>query len=481
MRKLTGERELEELSRDAGIIQLRPLAAYVAESEDDVVSAVEEAVRSGIPLTPRGAGTAIPSQSIGQGVILLQDRRRAVLTPEGTVKCEPALVKADLNRQLEPCGRWMPVDTSSYQSATVGGMVSNNSAGIRTPRYGSTIEHVEGLRVVLIGEGARPLTPLPIEEALSGDQKTKRVASLILENQKAILEEQPRVSKNSSGYRLEKVIHGAIFDLPKLFVGSEGTLGVVTEIIFSTSVRPRYRLLFVVEATLDELDRVVSAFREHSPSAVELLDKTVFRRMGKEERIAKYSRTEGDYLVFCEFEGNEEDLRVRMEKLAGSKVGGYDPMVLTSSADVAEAWEVRNETLKLGLEVRDGSRVLVPGVEDLVVPPERLGDLVRLLRGQFERRGLTYISYGHAGDANLHARPLLDPNSPAGRRTLDELMEECFEAVWKMGGSMTGEHGDGMLRAPYVKRQYPRTYEIMKEVRRVYDPKGILNPGVKIV
>ncbi|MDV3293532.1 MAG: hypothetical protein LYZ70_04615, partial [Nitrososphaerales archaeon] len=148
--------------------------------------------------------------------------------------------------------------------------------------------------------------------------------------------------------------------------------------------------------------------------------------------------------------------------------------------DIARAWELRNETLTVAAEIRRGSRLPVPGVEDLVVPPEKLGELVKLLLGAFGRRGLEYISYGHAGDANLHMRPLLDPNSPADRRVLEGLMSECFEAVWKMGGSITGEHGDGMLRAPFVERQYRRTYALMKEVKRLYDPRGMMNPGVKI-
>ena len=115
-----------------------------------------------------------------------------------------------------------------------------------------------------------------------------------------------------------------------------------------------------------------------------------------------------------------------------------------------------------------------------MVPPERLGDLVRLLLDQFGSRGLDYVYYGHAGDPNLHARPFLDPSDRKDMGTLRELMEGCFEAVWKMGGSMTGEHGDGMLRAEYVEKQYPRTYWIMRELKELFDPKGVLNPGVKV-
>jgi FAD/FMN-containing dehydrogenase len=170
-----------------------------------------------------------------------------------------------------------------------------------------------------------------------------------------------------------------------------------------------------------------------------------------------------------------------LEKASESAIVGHDPIAVTDPGRVAAAWEVRNETLTLAMEVRRGSSVFVPGVEDLVVPPDRLGALVELLTDQFAGRGLPYVSYGHAGDANLHARPLLDPAREADRRALNEMMEECFESVWKMGGSITGEHGDGMLRAEFVRRQYPRTFHIMKEIRELYDPKGLLGPGVKIV
>jgi FAD/FMN-containing dehydrogenase len=480
MKVLSKDSELDQLSKDSGIMTIRPRVGYVAATEEEVASVLEEAAATGEPVTPRGAGTAIPSQSIGWGAVLLQERERAELLPGGNVRCEPALVKGELNRILDRSGRWMPVDPSSYLSATVGGMAANNSSGVRTPRYGSTMRYVESLRAVVPGQGARNFEAVTLEDALSGDPLARKIAQLLLDNMKTILDEQPKVTKNSSGYRLEKVIHDGLLDAPKLLVGSEGTLGVFTEVTFSTLGRQRPRALLIVEADLAGLDSAVAAFGAHSPTAVELVDKSVFRRMGREERIAKYSRADSEYLIFCELEGTEESLREKLEEVAASAVAGLEPLVLSAASDVKAAWEVRNETLTLALEVREGGKVLVPGVEDLVVPPDRLGDLVRLLKDQFEGRGLGYISYGHARDANLHARPLLDPASPSGRRTLEEMMEESFEAVWRMGGSMTGEHGDGMLRAPYVERQYPRSYPVMKQVKEAFDPKGLLNPGVKV-
>ncbi len=479
MRVLKDDARLKELSRDAGLIAIRPAVAYVALEEGDVAQGVREAIAGGLSVTPRGGGTSIPSQSVGRGAIILQDRTGVEMQADGSVVCHPAVVKADLNKALGP-ERWMPIDPSSYASCTVGGMVANNSSGVRTPKYGSTIDYVRGLRVVIPGEDVRSVTPLTVEEALAGESRIRKAASLVVENQKTIREERPKVTKNSSGYRLERALHDGMFDLPRLLVGSEGTLAVFTEITFITKARPTWKTLYIAEASLEELDGVASAFRTLNPTALEIVDKSVFRMMNRWDRISKYSRSESQYMVFCEFEGESGDATEEAEEVANSDAGGFDPLVMQSPAEISQAWDARNETLTLAQDIKKGSKVLLPGVEDLVVPPHKLGDLVRLLADQFERRGLDFISYGHAGDANLHARPFLDPSERKDMDTLHSLMDECFEAVWKMGGSMTGEHGDGMLRADYVERQYPKTYWIMQELKGLFDPKGILNPGVKI-
>lgn len=480
MKILTRDAELNELSRDSGIIELRPSAAYVASSEADVLEAMEVAKRKGMALTPRGSGTGIPSQAVGRGIVLLQDGRKARLSGAGSVVCEPGLVKSELNGILDAEARWIPVDPSSYATCSVGGMVSNNSSGSRTYKYGSTIEYVEELRVVLPEEGLVVAKPMGIEQALSAGGSIGRIARLLADNRDSIERDTPKVTKNSSGYRLEAVIHDGVFDLTRLFVGSEGTLGVVTGIRFRTMQKPRAKALLIFETGLGELDRLVAALRTHEPSAIELIDKSVFVQTGRGDRIRTISRTEEPFMVFAEFD-SESDTLEGLESVAGDpSIAGSEPITLVDPGDAARAWEIRNETLTVAADMKKGPRSPVPGVEDLVVPPARLGDLVKLLVGEFERRGLDYVSYGHAGDANLHMRPLLDAKSAADMRVLQEIMADCFEAVWRMGGSITGEHGDGMLRAPFVSRQYPHTYELMREVKLAFDPKGIMNPGVKI-
>jgi FAD/FMN-containing dehydrogenase len=412
---------------------------------------------------------------------LLQDRRVANFLGKESVVCEPALPKGELNRVLDASGRWLPVDPSSYATCSVGGMVANNSSGSRSYKYRSTIDYVEELRVVLPEEGLVEIKPMPINQALAERGIVGRVARLLSDNEDSVLKDVASVTKNSSGYRLERVIHDGLLDLPRLFVGSEGTLGIVTSIKFRTRQKPRMKVLLIFETSLKELDRLVAALRVYGPSAIELLDKAIFEQTGRGDRIRTISRTREPYVVFSEFDSDSETLD-SLERVAADPVlAGYEPITLLDPGDVARAWEVRNETLTIAADMKKGSRAPVPGVEDLVVPPMRLGDLIKLQVEAFERRGLDYISYGHAGDANLHMRPLLDSHSASDMRILQEIMAESFEAVWKMGGSITGEHGDGMLRAPFVKRQYPHSYEVMREVKSTFDPKGILNPGVKIV
>ena len=318
---------------------------------------------------------------------------------------------------------------------------------------------------------------LKLEEAASLGAPFSISVEIVADARKEILEETPRVTKNSCGYRLERVIEGDYANLAALLVGSEGTLGVFTEVAFRILAGPPDRKLLIVECTFDELDQTVTKLKSLEPSAIELLDKSVFERTGRSKMLTKYARTDRPYLVFCEVESAIEE---QGQESSLDSVVDLDPLFIQGGAELSEAWGVRNETLVLAGEIRKGTKTLLPGVEDLVVPPDRLGDLVSFMMGQFEGRGLEYISYGHAGDANLHMRPLLDRDSPHDRRILEGLMEESFEKVWRLGGSITGEHGDGMIRAPYVERQYPRTYQVMQDVKAAFDPKGLLNPGVKV-
>jgi len=483
LKTLVAEGELAEYSRDGGFTEIRPAKVLVAETEEDVLRAIKDAGGSRLSVTPRASGTSIPGQAVGSGVVLLQSGRDIGIGPGASVTCDPGVLKVDLNERLAREGSWIPVDPASYKSCSIGGMVANNSAGARTFKYHSTADFVQEIRAVLPEEGLRVIGAMKLEDALHSSGSTRKVAELITENLRLIEQEAPKVTKNSTGYRLEKVVHGEVFDLPKLFAGSEGTLGVMVRLKLATLKKPARRVLLVFESSLEELDPIAADLRPKRPSAIELVDKKVFTQTGREAMVERFSRTGQEYLVFCEFDGEREDEvgRIVEELSVDKRLAKYEPLLLTDPSDVAGAWDVRNETLNIAAEIRRGGRMPTAGVEDIVVPPQSLGRMVKEIREAFEDRGLEYIMYGHAGDANLHARPLLDPKSASDMRLLQDIMDECFESTWKMGGSMSGEHGDGRLRAAYVAKQYRRTYSIMKSVKEIYDPKSLLNPGVKIV
>jgi len=478
---LSSEKELLEYSKDAGIYEFRPKAVLIADDKFDLLEVMRRAHHEGVALTPRGSGTSIPTQSVGRGFVVLQSPHEVQVLGE-EFECSPAVVKADLNSLLEAKNLWMPVDPSSYRACSIGGMVSNNSSGPRTMKYGSTIDYVNELTVVLPEEGIRIISPVPLQTALHGEPTIRKVASLVVENWKKIVREKPRTTKNSSGYRLERLIHDDIFDLPKLFVGSEGTLGLISRIRCRTIRRPLFRRMMILSIdTLKELDVAVEELRRLKPSAIEIVDKSIFVRAKKESMLYQLGDSRIGYLVYAEIESDaEKELDEKCEDVASNKrLNQYDPMLLTSPEQMSRAWETRNQTLTIAGEIRSGRRSPVPGVEDLVVPRDKLGAILGFLESTFSGLGLEFISYGHAGDANLHVRPLLDLAEGKDKRLLDDIMTRCFDEVWRMGGSITGEHGDGLLRAAYVKEQYPETYEIMTEIKRIYDPRCLMNPGVK--
>jgi len=482
MRTLTDKKALAEYSRDAGILTIEPRAVLVAEDEGDLLQIIQRARRDVVPITPRGSGTSIPSQSVGSGYLVVQTQKEVQISGREIV-CTPAVIKADLNFTLGQSNLWMPVDPSSYRACSIGGMVSNNSSGARTLKYGSTIDYVKELVVVLPEEGRRAVKALPLDEALHGDGSTRKVANLVADNWRKILREKPKTTKNSSGYRLESLIHDGLFDLPKLFVNSEGTLGLISRITCRARERPPLRSLMVVcIESLKDLKVVVEELRASKPSAIELLDKSVFLKARRGEVLRQFPGSEKGYLVYAELEGNDEsELERVFDQIAeNEKLAEFDPFLLREAGEMSKAWEARDLTLSIAGELRSGNRYPVPGVEDLAVPPEKLRELLAFLETSFADLGLEFISYGHAGDANLHIRPLLDLSDGRDKRLLGEIMRSCFEEVWKMGGSITGEHGDGHLRAEYVKEQYPETYELMVQIKQIYDPMWLMNPGVKL-
>lgn len=500
--RVRGEVLLDALARAvystaADIFRIPPAGVIWPLDERDAAAVLAWAHRraeSGlqrIPIIPRGAGTGVAGQAIGTGLILDLSRHfRGILelTPQaGSIKVQPGVICDDLNRALARFGYAFPPDPSSSAYCTIGGMVSTNAAGAHTIRYGATIDYVQSLEAVL-ADGERvsfeeiPLSsldgPAPQRESRA-HQLARQVARIIVAAQSEIEAFTPKTLKNSSGYRLDRVIQDGKVNLSRLITGSEGTLAVVTSARLRVLPRPLATGTAVAFFhTLEEAGRCVHAIRALGPSALDMMDGRALEvvRQGRPD-LAALIRQPAEALLFVEFqEQSDPAVAERLNQLREACSGAQ--MVLSPLDDEQRQafWTVRKAFLPLLYRSKD-RRQAVAFVEDVTVPPEHVVEYIRAFYAILDRHGVQAALSGHAGDGNFHARPFLDLGEPADRDKMKAIAEEVFELVMRLGGTLSGEHGDGLVRTPFLPRQFGPLYERFVQIKRLFDPHGILNPG----
>ncbi|HEX4812579.1 MAG TPA: FAD-linked oxidase C-terminal domain-containing protein, partial [Nonomuraea sp.] len=443
----------------------------------DVQALVAACGELGVPLLPRGAGTSLAGQTVGAAVVVDFSRHmNRILEIDGPrARVQPGVVQDQLNRAARRHGLMFGPDTSTSDRATIGGMIGNNSAGSHSVRYGSTIDHVEALRVVL----ADATTP-----DLATDARLKAAVGEILRG--LDLTGFPRFWRHSGGYRLDRAAGG---DLTKLIVGSEGTLAVVTEATVRLVERPRARAIAVghftstpaaIAATADALTL--------SAASVELLDKAILDLSRKRVDYARLSAIlAGDpqALLFVEFFGDTPaEVAGRVDELAEAwKAGGhgYHTLRATAEREQTAVLKVRKAGLGLLMASSVGSRRPLAFVEDTAVPPERLLPYVEEFARVLDRHGLKAGFYGHCSVGCLHIRPFVDLRAPGEIGRMRAVAEEIADLAARHGGVNSSEHGDGLARSEFNRRLFgDPVYEAMRQVKRLFDPDGRLNPG-KIV
>jgi len=459
-------------SVDASHYEIEPAAVAFPKNEGDLQEICRYASARYISLTARGAGTGLLGQSLSNGGLVLDFTRhmkRVLETGDDYVIVEPGMVKGVLDRELKKRGKFLPPDPASSNYCTIGGMIADNSSGVHCLGYGNTIDFIEGLDFVYadgnIGRSAEP------------DSRLSKLKNLLGSNAGLIRSSYPQVSKNSCGYRLDATIEGGFFP-HKIFAASEGTLGLVTSARLRIMDLPEYRCLMVVG--FDSLLAAVSAVQvilKFSPVALEMLDSTVLAH--------------GDYhadagcLLFVEFAGpNRIAVEGRMEKCR-SVVAGRAAAVVEYAADdqsLARIWAARKGALNDIMKMTVGSRKPIGLIEDTVVPPEMLEQhTLNLLRAYGDNK-LEYVMYGHVGDGNMHTRPLVDTDSKSESEMVQRLATEIFAQVILSGGTITGEHGDGLARVGYIEAMYGNAVTaLFRQVKDLLDPEHLLNPGKKVL
>ncbi len=476
---------------DAGIYRVPPRAVVLLDSDADVPRLLAFAHHRRIPLTFRSGGTNLTGNAIGEGIVVDCSRLRSVreVDPEGHwVRVEPGIVHADLNAHLARHGVKFAPDPSSGEMCKLGGMLGNNAAGPRSLKYGAVKDNVQALDLWLADGTRLDAKPYRLgspecEHLFASVPAVRELAGLVRTHRDDILSKRPKVSKNSSGYNLfalaEGVTHG-VLDLPRLFVGSEGTLGLITSATLKLVPLPRESatgLFFFDE--LAEVTRAVSALRPLGPSALELIDGHTLDLIGR-SRFGIPERAAAVLIV--EFDQPPAAKRLAQADAVCQGLAQSAPPALAVDPDQqAELWAVR-KAIYPTLYRYDAVRHPVNFVDDVVVPPERLAELIAYLESLFKTEGVTVAIYGHIGDGNAHINPLLNLRDPSDFARMDRLSRTIHAAVIeRFGGSLCGEHGDGRVRAEFLPALYGRElYELFLETKRLFDPENLLNPGVKL-
>ena len=487
-------------STDASVYQIIPIGVVIPRSREDVIQTVKIANEYGISITARGGGTSQAGQAVGEGLQLdcskYLNRIIDLDVERREVSVEPGIVLDELNRSLEGHGLQLPLDLSTSSRATVGGAISNNSSGTRSVVYGKTIDYVLELTVVLADGSVVQMKP---HDAASLDSKCAQadlegqcyrvVRQLAGEHSEEIERRYPKIMRRVGGYNLDDFASASQpFNLARMMVGSEGTLGMVVEAELRLVELPGARVLCVVQ--FDELLDALSAtslILEHDPSAVELLDRFILdTTRGKiaYEPLRDFIQGDPGGVLLVEFHGDStQDLVDRIEHLEsdlrGRGIGSHFHRAIDSRAQ-ARIWQLRKAGLGLSMSQR-GDAKAISFVEDTAVSLENMRDYIERFMALLEKHDTRAGFYAHASVGLLHVRPVINMKSADGVAKFTRIAQEVADLVLEYGGALSAEHGDGLVRAPFQEQMYgPILYRAFCQLKSTFDPKGIFNPG-KIV
>ncbi len=499
--RIKGDVQFDEVSRilfstAACMYEMRPLGVVSPRDKNDVIEVVRYAYENGISITPRGAGSSLAGQAVGSGIILdftkHMNQILEINDAANTVRVQPGAIFGTLLKALKPYQKFFPPDPSSGKFCTLGGMVANNSGGAHSVKYGTTKDYVENLEVVLAdGELIRtrrmPVTNGTVEpiypQKSFADEIYHKLFVLADKNRKIIEEHTPKVSKNASGYNLKEMLHDSNYDLAKLFVGSEGTLGVVTEMTLRMVPLPRERAVLL--AYFDSLDKAGEALVEilkHKPSALEIMDRYFFDFVRENDPAFDAILPKNlEAALLIEFEDDDiekvrEQIEAQEKELLNKSKLAFGAEKAYNSVEQARLWAVRSSAWSLINKVK-GPRKPQNFIDDVAVDPAKIPEYLRGLYKIFDKYGVVAINYGHAGNGNIHVNPLLDLKNPEDLERLRGLAKDVAHLGISLGGTISGEHGDGLVRSPFLKDLWGPVYDLFEEVKATCDPKNILNPG----
>lgn len=489
-------------STDGGLYQITPLGVAFPRDTADVVTLAQYSDESGIPLIPRGAGTGLTGAAIGAGIVVDFSRHMndVLAVDEKTVRVQPGVVRDRLNAVLARYGRYFPPDPSNSAITTIGGMLAVDAAGSRSIRVGSTRDHVQSLETVVAGGRLfdcrveslealrkRPLTgDGPVGTGTDRDlQRTvvSKLAKILADNAELITKRQPALVRNCSGYFLRGVLNGDRLNLPRLLVGSEGTLGMFVEATLHTSPLPEHRgVVLLLFGEMEGATRAIPAIVAQQPSACDLLDRRLLSLARESDpRFAELISPAAEAGLIVEqtgFGGRQTRDRLRMviDAVHAVNIRAVVAREAYTPEDVEFLWALPSKVVRLLTRLKGSTRPQ-PFVEDIAVPPESLHEFLVAAQRVFQKHQVTASLYSHAAAGQVHLRPFLPSPTPRDGSRLESIARDLYQAVFAVGGTISGEHGDGLSRTAFIRSQYGPLYTVFREIKTLFDPHNLMNPG----
>jgi len=452
--KILSSNEFREFySVDASSYKIMPKIVVVPKNEKDVINTIKIAKKLKTSVTVRGAGTGLVGSALNDGIILDMKNFDSIKIHKNHVTVGSGTVKGNLDRRLEEQEKFFPPNPSIGSFCSVGGMLGNNSSGSRSLKYGSVIDNIKEVTFI-DGNGQKVTLP-----------KNEKIANKIVEFANKIDNEKfPVVSKNSSGYRIDRVKENK--DSHKVIVGSEGTLGIIISAKLRIIDKPTRRILFVIEyKSMKDAAKNCIVIRNSNPSAIEFVDKTTLNEIKFD--FNKKSKC----LLFVEYDEDIDTVERKLKSIVTGKIAKK----LKTEQEILRWWRYRDSSLHYSLKSIKKEKMIPHVIEDAAVPLVSLPKIFSKLDKINKMYNTKSIVYGHAGNGNVHVRLITNEQKIT---IVKKIADEYFQEIINLGGTITAEHGDGLARSEFIRKQYgTRNYQIFKEIKDFLDPANILNTG----
>ena len=480
----------EQYATDQSAFKIVPKKVFYPKSVAEVAEIVEMARKEGVSVTVRAGGTCMSGGPLNAGLIIDMTKHMHSVHVDAetmTATVEAGAYFKDIESEAAKHGLIFAPYPSSHLICGIGGMLGNNASGEKSLRNGATSDNVLALEAVLADGTVRQINTKEVDQV--SDDIEKRILALHATHGEGAKRATGEVKKAASGYRLEKVVHEGVFSEIPLFVGAQGTLGIITKAVLKLIPAPQHTELVVVSGqSLADISPIIEMIRKYNPEGLETFDGNTYVK-AKEylteatQKLAPYIDESAHLFILAQFsESTQEETHAQaVQCLEALTSSGYNARHITNPDDVAGAWQVRRNSFTLMRDHNEPNHKAVPCIEDVIIPLSALGEFVSELIVILKKRCVHYGYHGHIGDGSLRIIPVFDFSAPNVSDEIVGLMRDVFEMVKRLKGNISADHSDGIIRTPFLKEFYGEDlYRVFEEIKNIYDPENIMNPGKKV-